>query len=230
MGAIGRIVGIFVSPKETFESIDENPTWLIPFIITLIFLVVFQMLTMEINIQDRMAIMEARDMPAEQLEAARAQVAGPMKYIGLVIAPIATLVVWAILAGILLFGGNTIMGGESKFKKMFSLVAWSSLVGIVGGILKMFLILQKGTTHGVTTSLAILVPTPAIGETGSVLYRFLAKLDLFTIWNLVLWIIGLSVIYKFETKKSATLVIAIEVIWIIIAVALGGVLGGMFGA
>ena len=222
MGPIGRIVGVFASPKETFESVDRKPTWLVPFILTLIFVIAFQFLTMDIGIKDRFAVMEARDMPAEQMEMARQQIEGPMKYIGLGIAPIATLVVWAILAGILLFGGNTILGGESKFKKMFSLVAWSSLVGIVGGILKIFLILQKGTMHGVTTSLAILVPTPPIGDPGPILYRILTKLDLFTIWNLVLWIIGLAVIYKFSTKKTATFVITLQVIWIIISVALGG--------
>ena len=222
MGPIGRVVGIFSSPKVTFQSIDRKPTWLVPFIITLIFVVAMQLLTMDIGMKDRVAMMEARDTPAEQMQVMETQMDGPMKYIGLGVAPIATLVVWAILAGILLFSGNTIMGGESKFKKMFSLVAWSGLVGIVGGILKIFLILQKGTTHGITTSLAILVPTPPIGQTPPILYRFLSKLDLFTIWNLVLWVIGLSVIYKFSTKKSATLVITLQVIWIIIAVALGG--------
>jgi hypothetical protein len=222
MGAVARIIGIFSSPKETFQSIDRKPTWLVPFIITIIFVTVYQFVTMDIGMADRMAMMEARGTPAEQMQMAEQQMAGPMKYIGFAIAPIATLAFWAILAGILLFGGNTIMGGDSKFKKMFALVSWSSLVGIVGGLLKMFLILQKGTTHGITTSLAILVPTPPIGETPPILYRILTKFDLFTIWNLVLWVIGLSVIYKFTTKKSATLVITLQVIWIIISVALGG--------
>jgi hypothetical protein len=121
------------------------------------------------------------------------------------------------------------MGGETKFKKVFSVMAWSSLVGMVGQILKTFLILSKGTSRGVVTSLAILMPTPELGEKTPILYRFLSRFDLFTIWELIIWIIGLAVIYRFETKKSAMLVLSLWAIWVLISVALGGLLGGMFG-
>ncbi len=228
MGIFGRIVGIFTSPRETFESIDRSPTWLVPFLITVIIVLVLQFLVMDIGIKDRLAAMEAQDISAERFEAAKAQMEGPMKYIQFVAIPVVTLILWAILAGILLFVGNTIMGGESKFKKIFSVVAWSSLVGLLGGILKTFLILSKGTTRGVVTSLAILLPTPEPGQS-SVLHRLLSRFDLFTIWVLILWIIGLAVIYRFTTKKSATLVLSLWAIWIVISVALGGILGGMFG-
>ncbi len=228
VGVFGRIVGIFTSPRETFVSIEQKPTWIVPFLIGLVFLVVFQFLTLEIQAGDRVAMMEAQDRPAEQIDAVRSQMDSPLKYIGLVVGPIAMLVVWAILAGIILFTGNTIMGGQGNFKKLFSMVGWSSLVGILGGILHLLLILPKGTSHGVTTSLAILLPTPPLGET-PFLYRLLTKFDVFTIWNLVLWIIGISVIYRFTMKKSATLVLSLWALWIIASVALGSVLGNIFG-
>ncbi len=228
MGVIGRIVGIFSSPKETFESIDRKPTWLIPFIISIVVTVVLQFLILDIGIADRMEMMRAQEMSAQQLEAAEAQMAGPMRYIGIIAIPIVVLIIWAILAGILLFGGNTIMGGESKFKKMLSMVAWTSLIGVVGGTLKTLLILSKGTAHGVVTSLAILLPTPAPGQ-ATTLYRLLDRFDVFSIWNLVLWIIGISVIYKFKIKKSATFIIILWAVYIVLAVLLGGVFGSMFG-
>jgi hypothetical protein len=121
------------------------------------------------------------------------------------------------------------MGGEAKFKKVFSVVAWSSLVGVLAGIIKTPLILSKGTLQGVTTSLAILLPTPEPGQSPSVLYQLLTKFDVFTIWTIALYCIGLAVIYKFTTKKSATLVISLWIIWIIISVALGSIFGGMLG-
>ncbi len=229
MGVFGRIIGIFTSPRETFESIDRKPTWLVPFIINLVFVIVLQYLVMDIAIKDQIATMKARDLPAEQMQVIESRMQGPTKYIGMIAGPVVTLIAWAILAGILLFGGNTIIGGETKYKKVFSVVAWSSLVGLLGGILKTFLILSKGTTHGVVTSLAILLPTPPLGQKAPVFYRFLSRFDLFTIWTLILWIIGLAVIYRFTTKKSSTLVLSLWAIWIVISVALGSVLGRAFG-
>ena len=230
MGPIGRIVGIFSSPRETFESIDKKPTWLVPFLVILMITIVLQLLVMDIAIKDRLAAMEVQDIPAERFEAAQSQMEGPLKYIGLIVAPIGILIVWAIIAGILLFIGNTLMGGETKFKKVFSVVAWTSLIGLVGQILGTFLVISKGTTRGVGTNLAILLlPTPELGQSSSFLYRFLSQFDIFTIWALALYIIGLAVIYRFTTKKSATLVIGVWAVYVVLAVVLGGVLSGFLG-
>jgi hypothetical protein len=229
MGALSRIVGIFTSPRETFESIDRKPTWLVPFLIIVILMVVRQFLIMDIGIQDQLAMMEARDVPAERIEMARTQAAGPLKYLSIGFIPVVILIVWVVLAGIFLFVGNTVMGGESKFKKVFSVMAWSSLIGLVGEVLKTFLIMSKGTAQGVVTSLAILLPTPQAGQTPSVLYRLLSRFDVFTIWTMAIWIIGMAVIFRFTTKKSATLVLSLWAIYIILAVALGGLFSSFTG-
>jgi len=173
MGALARLTGIFTSPRQVFESIDRRPTWLVPFLVTCAVAIALQFLVMDIGIKDQMARFEAQDIPAEQLEQMEARMQGPMKFISLPFIPIGTLLVWAVIAGLLLLGSNSILGGNATFKKMFSLVAWTSLIGILGGILKSILIYMKGTTRGVTTSLATLLPTPEAGETPGLIYRLL---------------------------------------------------------
>jgi hypothetical protein len=222
MGPIGRLIGIYISPKETFESIDRKPTWLIPFVILVVVVLAFQMLTMDIQLDYRLQMMEAQGVPSERIDLAQQQMQGPMKYIGLVMAPVGILVIWVIIAAIFLFFGKTIMGGDTSFKKVYSVIAWTGVLGILGMVVRTFLVLSKGAFHGVTTSLAMLLPTPPIGETGSLLYRILSKFDIFTIWQEILWIIGFAVIYRFTTKKSAIMVLSIWAVWIVISVALGG--------
>ena len=229
MGDFERFLGIFTSPRETFVSIDRKPTWLMPFIIIVIVMIGLQLLSMDIGIKDRIADMQARDIPQEEVDQMTSRMTGPLKYIGLVAVPPITLLVWAILAGILLFGANTMMGGQTTFKKIFSAVAWSSLIGLVGAILKTLLTLSRGSTHGVATSLAILLPTPGLGQSKSVLYRLLERFDLFTVWTLFLWIIALAVLNRFSTKKSAILVGSLWAIYIVLSVALGGLFSGMTG-
>lgn len=230
IGPIGRIIGIFTSPRETFESISQKPTWLVPFIVSVIFAIVFTFLAMDIVLKDQIALQQARGVPQEQIEMQTRIQEGPIKYISGVFIPISTLFIWVVISGIFLFGGNTIMGGETKFKKVFSVVAWSSLIGVVGGLVKTPIILSKGTSQGVTASLAILLPTPELDQGGSVLYRLLTRFDIFTIWTIVLYCIGLAVVYKFTTKKAATLVLSLWAIYIIIAVAFGSLFSGFGGA
>jgi hypothetical protein len=229
MGVFEKIAGIFISPRETFEALDRKPTWLVPFIIIVVMTLGMTVLTRDIGMQDMMAKFQAREMPQEQIDKIAAQSQGIGKYIGYVMIPVATLAIWAIFAGVLLFCGNTLLGGSAKFKKVFSMMSWSSLVGALAIIVNTAIILSKGTTQGVTTSLAVLLPVPGLSDKPSLLYRLISKFDLFTVWSLILWMIGLSVIYKFTMKKSAGLVIALWAVWIVISIAFGSLFGGMFG-
>jgi hypothetical protein len=228
-GVFEKITGIFISPRETFEALDRKPTWLVPFIIIAVMTLGMTLLTRDIGMQDMMAKFQASEMPQEQIDKITAQTQGIGKYIQMVLIPVATLAIWAIFAGILMFCGNTLLGGSAKFKKLFSMISWSSFVGALAILVNTAIILSKGTTQGVTTSLAVLMPVPGLSDKPSLFYRLLSKFDLFTIWSLILWTIGLSVIYKFTMKKSAGLVVALWAVWIVISIAFGNLFGPMFG-
>ena len=53
VGPIGRVIGIFTSPRETFESINKKPTWLVPFLISVILTIIMTFLVIDIGLQDR---------------------------------------------------------------------------------------------------------------------------------------------------------------------------------
>ncbi|MDM7924883.1 MAG: Yip1 family protein [bacterium] len=222
MGFFEKLAGIFISPRETFEALDRKPTWLIPFLIVVAVVLVMTMLTRDISMQDMLARFEASDMPQEQIDRIVEQSQGPGRYFQMIGVPVFMIAVWCLFAGILLFTGNTLLGGKSTFKKMLSMVSWSSLIGVVSAAVHTALIVTKGTTQGVTTSLALLLADPEPGAKPSFLFRLLSKFDVFTIWEMVLWAIGTSVLYRFSMKKSAGMVAALWVLWVIISVSLGG--------
>jgi len=191
--------------------------------IGIIFFWIFQFLTVDIQMADRLAMMEARgDIPAERMEMARSQMEGPIKYIGFIAGPIVWLIMLVIMAALFYVAGNLMIGGDSSFKKVFAIVAWSGLIGVISLILMTILVLSKGTTHGVALDLTVFVDTPPIGEEKGTLYRILSKFDVFTIWQIALWIIGLSVTYKATVKKAAVPILSLWVLWIIVSVAFGG--------
>ena len=228
MSVFDKIIGIFTSPRETFESINQNPSWIVPFFIGLAFFLIFQYTTVDIQMADQIAKFEARDLPAAQLEAARAQTQGFAKYLGFIIGPMAILVIWVIYAALFLLFGNFMIGGETSFKKIFSVVAWSSLIGSISVVLLTFLITSKGTTHGIGMDLSLLLTTPAVGAEPGLLYLILSKFDLFVIWQVILWIIGLSVAYNTTTNKAAAPILTLWGIWIVVSVAFASILGPLF--
>jgi hypothetical protein len=222
MSAVQKVIGIFTAPRQTFEAIDQKPTWLLPFLIGIIFFIIFQMLTVDIQTSERFQLMENQGrLTPEQMDAARSQMQGPLKYAGLVAGPVVWLIMLVILTAIFYVTANLTIGGDSTFKKVFSIVCWSGLIGSLSLIIMTFLILSKGTMQGVGLDLSVLLSTPALGEEKSTLYRLLSKFDIFTIWQIVLWIIGLSVTYKTTVKKAAVPILSLWALWIIVSVALG---------
>ena len=157
----------------------------------------------------------------EQMEAARTGMQGPAKYAGLIAGPIVWLIMLVILAAIFYVAANLMIGGDSSFKKVFAIVCWSGLVGAVSLIVITLLVLSKGTMQGIALDLTILLDTPPLGAEKSTLYRIFSKFDVFTIWQIILWIIGLSVSYKTTTKKAAVPILSLWGLWIIVSVALG---------
>ena len=227
MSFLQKLIAIFTAPRQAFESINVKPTWLAPYLIIVILSIALQYMLTDITMQDQIAMMEAKDMSAEQLDAVRQQLEGPMRYIGLVAIPFATLIIWAILGGIFLLAGNIMITNseEVTFKKMFALISWSSLINIIGGPLRTFLVFSKGTARGVATDLSVLMQVPALGEEPSLIYLLLSKIDILVIWQIILWIIGFSVFYKVNTKKAAVPVLTLWAIWIVISVAVSSFFG-----
>jgi len=156
------------------------------------------------------------------------KVTGPMKYIQFGVIPIAILIAYLAMAGIYILLGNAALGGEAKFKNVLSVVVWSGMIGIIQSIVTMYLTLTKGTTLGVTTSLAVAIPAPPIGESTPI-YRFLASLDIFAIWGLILMILGFSVVFNFPRKKSSIMVVSVWAVWTCLVVFVGGFFAQMSG-
>ncbi len=88
MSAIDKVIGIFTSPRETFEQFQQKPNLLAPYLIFLVAIILMQYLTLDISMNDRLALIEARGATAERLEAARQQLEGPAKYFGIILSPV----------------------------------------------------------------------------------------------------------------------------------------------
>lgn len=119
--------------------------------------------------------------------------------------------------GIFFFGGNIILGGTTDFRTMFSLNVYVAVIGSLGLLLKLPLVIAKGSTD-ILTNLAILIPAN-MDET--IFYKLLNMIDVVLIWQTVLLAMGFIIIYDWQQKKANTLVIGI---WVLVITVYGVVL------
>jgi len=198
-----NLINVFFSPQQTMESIDRNPKWVLPFVVMLLLILVFTLLTINISLQEQLPkqriAMEERGMSDGEIDNAMQIGQKIGKIIGPISAVVVTGIFTAIMALILWFVGNIILGGLVSFKKVFTVYIYSYFIGILGFFIKIPLILQKKTMD-INFSLASFFSPDNMNK---YLYSFLKTIEVFEVWRFFVLAIGFAVIYRFSMKKSA---------------------------
>jgi hypothetical protein len=228
MGGASKVLNLFFEPRKLFQSLNLKPTWVVPFIIVALLGMGFFYYTYPYIMDQQVQRIQDNDRIPQQakggiIEKLKEQDHPPLWQMG--IAPVGTLVSFVVIAAVLFFVFNVLLGGDSSFRRVFSLYCYSSLVAIPSMIVKFPLIMAKGNMN-VQTSLALLLSPDS---QGSFLNSVLSSFDIFTIWQVILVSIGLGVMYKFSTKKAFVAVLVLWVIWIGLKSGLGSAFGGGFG-
>jgi hypothetical protein len=220
LSAVQRIFAVFTSPKRAFESVAQNPTWLLPLIIIVVTSVIFIVFAQQVIITEAIQKQETKlleqGLDQEQIDRALAMAGTVMKITIPIMGVIAPPVLILLISAVLLFVGNVILGGSAKFKQVFAVTCHSWLIFTVSSLLLLPLVLARQTMD-VTFSLALLMPD---AEKTGFIYQLLSKVDLFWIWWIAVQSIGLAVIYKVRTQKIAITLTIIYAIYALVAAGL----------
>ena len=224
------ILNVFLSPAKAFQNLDKKPVWVYAFIIILLFAFAFQFMAKDLLIQDRIDKIEhserlTREQKDSQIENASKAYDPPIIYVTFAIIAVFSLLFNAIASGLLMVTGNVIMGGKTSFKKMFSMYIHTGLVSLPNFGVKLPIILSKKSLD-VQTGFAVFLDA---NSAETFFYRFMSHIDLFAAWQVILVAIGFSMLYKFNFKKSLTVIIVLQLIYSLIAAAGGSILGSAFG-
>ena len=223
-----RIIGVFSRPTAVFQYLRTKPDFIFPILLAILISAATRLVTYDLEInfaidridQSEKYTDEQKDMIIDRIESSRQ---GAMRYVQiLVLQPLSMVIIYVVVSGIFLFIGNIILGGRAKFVHLLSVFSYAFLVLVIAGtIVKLPLILINQSIQ-VNTSLSLLMPDSAAQTT---LYRFLSAFDIFTIWFLVVFSIGFSIIYHFSQLKSYLSVFITWLIWVILTKV---VLGSLF--
>ncbi|MCY3762124.1 MAG: YIP1 family protein [Gemmatimonadetes bacterium] len=223
IGLIGRMIRVFHAPRETFESVAASRTaidWVAPAAVSAVVAfaaaVAVMPLAMEEGakaIQEQMQGQELSDEQREMME----KMAGPGQAIGLVMAPVGSFVV-LVISALLLLGAAKIAGADIGYSGMLTVSAYSSLVQALKGIVVTPLMLSKKSLE-VHTGLGLLLPAEMMNSFAG---RFLAGIEIFSLWQVVIVAVGVSALGNVDTRKALVPVLVLWLIWLLIAAGLGG--------
>ena len=223
MSLIAKIAGIFLEPGKTFRNLSRSPNFIAPLVIVMLASLLFTIFALPIIVKSSLEMqrekLEELDTPQEQIDQQLEIAKKFIKPFALVAAPISTVVIALIITGIMLFAGNIVMGGESKYKMMLSLYCYSDLVDVIAFAVRLPLVLNKGTME-VYISLAALMPE-AMKET--IWFKIAAVFDIFVIWKLILISVGMGIVYKTKTHKPLLIMVLIYLLFAGISIAVSGI-------
>jgi hypothetical protein len=226
---IGRVFGVFFSPKPTFEDIVRKSSWVLPFVLLTLFSIgVTFAINQRINWREFMTQQiekspRSANMSAEQKQQ---QIDGGAKF-----TPIFT---WAIgVCGPILFilvvalamwGAYNLLGGaNTDFSTSFAITSHAALTGLVSSLLFILILYLKpyGTVdleNPVATNLAAFLPD----DSAKWLAVLLKSIDIFTFWTLILLAIGFAATNPKKLRGSKAFTIAFSVWAVYVICRVGG--------
>ncbi len=244
--------GVIGRPRTTFEHLREHKSrgWLLLALLCMLLAVLVIAISAPISTrQAQEAIREQlaarsnlEEIPPEAQQQATQFTANPLFNTVLpgLWSAIGLWIGWLVWAGALHLMG-TMVGGNNSFGQMFRAVVWSWLPLLLRSILQVIFIASTGEIiKNPGLSGLVSLPQPALGEfvappgTGQLaLQSFLAQIDLFQIWNLIVLIVVVIATARLSPRKAMVITL---IVWILLTLvrmlptlASGLVAGGLSG-
>ena len=218
-----RLAGVLFAPADTFEDIARRPDFLVP----LLFIVLLSYVTTFILVPrmdwDAVTAQQADAMRAKNPNIGEADIARIAKFtkaIGTVTAyvmPVLQIVWFVVVAGVLLLAVR-LFGGQGTFGQAFSVTLYSWIPLVLNSVVLAIVAFARAKIDP-TTMATLVKSNPAFLvdlKEQPVLFSLLSSFDIFTIWTLILLIIGFAVLSKSSRAKTAMVVIGMWIMLVLI--------------
>lgn len=217
--ALARIVGVFIAPAGTFASIARRPGFIAPILLATVLSVIatavlLPRMDFEAAFREQMA---ARDEVVSEERIERI-VEAQKRFSGLVYVwgALAPAVVTLLLAGVFWLSFKA-FGWDHTFKQSLGVTAHAYLPNCLAAILLIFFTLRLDRFNPadlgdiVRSSPAFLVDR----KENPVLHSMVQSFDVFSLWSLVLLVIGYSIAAKVSRAKAASIVVSLWALYVI---------------
>ena len=223
----GRVIGVFFSPKATFEDIARKPSWVLPILLTTV-LSVISVTALNQRMDWRSYIVQQieKSPRGEQLTAEQKQQqaeTGAKFTVGIVyVSGFLVPICFALFVGLVMWGAyNLLAGTGASFSQSFSIVAHAGLVGIITTPLFLLVLYLRppgsfDPNNPLATNLAALLPE----DSAKWLTALCKSIDVFSLWTLILIAIGFAAVNprKLKGAKSFTVAFTVWAVYVVLRV------------
>jgi hypothetical protein len=222
--------GVFAAPSATFARLREKPQWWLPLIVTAIATIAATVVSVQYvdwSAQREVAIerMQERGMSQEDIDGALQRMetftSNPAMRYGLpVVGALITHLIAAFFLALIYNLALPLLGASGSYLRTLAITTHAGLVVLPAAVIKIVLMLLRRTAE-VGTSLALAFPNIESRFLGVVF----ARIDPFTIWQVILVGLGLKVVYDIKGSRSYWLA---ALVWALFTVIFGvlAMLGG----
>jgi hypothetical protein len=218
-GLLARIVGVLLSPRETFAAIASRPRWLGVMLVTMVMSsAAYYVILSSQDMQNAIVDQQISAMESRGTTVSDEQVSNIERFIGYLPAGYAVGIFilgplfGAAIAGIVTGIFTSLMGGNGTFKQVFAVMSHAGFIPAISVLFVAGMLAAGAKPIGVRPPGANLgVFLPMLEET-SFLAVMLRSIDMFLLWWMVVLAIGLGVLYKRRTGPIATTFIGLYVV------------------
>jgi len=186
-------------------------------VISLILAMTYNGLVTEYQAQMQYDMMsQSRVLPPQVLDQMKEGVEHPNYIKGGLTGGVAQIII-ALLTALLAWGiGSFVMGGDTKFSKVWGVALLGELIYLVGNLVKLPLMMAKGSMY-VSFGLAAFMPDK---DFTSIMYWLLYYLDGFMIWSIIVTGIGFAAVFNISRGKGIAVAAISSVIMMVVMMGL----------
>jgi hypothetical protein len=227
--SFARIFGAIFSPKPTFESIVQRPTWIVPVALgCVLFIAVVFVFTQrggwsgffQKQMADNSRMQQMSPEQRENIMEKQVKYAPMVAYAeGVVIPPLAAVLTAAVLLGIFNLTGAT----KTNFKTSLAIVAFAWSPWLIHGLLSILISFLKDPATVDLQNIVASNPGAFLSDSSPKwLATLLGSIDIFSIWTLFLLAIGFSATNpkKLSIGKAFALAASGWIVFVLIKVGL----------
>jgi hypothetical protein len=211
-GTLQRILGVIVSPVETFREIGRDPNWVLPLIlITVLTVAAAAIISPRLDVEGPIrAKMSGRHASEETIER-MVQAADGVRRFSVVITvfttPVSLLMIAGIVALALILSGVDVAAG-----RVLSVVCYAWMPQIIKGLCAVIIVIaRRSVTMDELESIVRSNPAFLVNPVRNApLAALLSSFDLFTFWTMALMVIGFSVALNAPTKR---ILLVVSYLW-----------------
>lgn len=221
---LARFAAIITDPVGAMNAVRENPRWPAAALAIVLMVAFYSGSTMHITGPEQVDMMQetriAEMMGPEAIEEMYAKydeittkdriIVGMQAGFGSLFAVFVVSLVY------MLFG--KLAGGAGGMKQVLGVVAWANVVGMgLNALVNLPLVLSKGSSMDISLGPAILAAGRGVTDP---VFQLLSMFDVFSIWTVVLIVLGFESVHGFARNKAATVVVGA---WLLMSLTMFGV-------